>query len=105
MLASLAGQLSVAVENARMYHDLDRLFRQYVSPDVATALLADPSQAALGGEEREVTVLFADLQGFTAFSERAIRPRSCRCSTTTSGSRFRSCSPKAARSRTSSATR
>ena len=52
-----------------VYHDLDRLFRQYMSPDVATALLADPSQAALGGEEREVTVLFADLQGFTAFSE------------------------------------
>ena len=53
-----------------MYHDLNRLFRQYMSPDVATALLADPGQAALGGEEREVTVLFADLQGFTAFSER-----------------------------------
>jgi len=70
LLATLAGQLSVAVENARMYRELDRLFRQYVSPDVATALLADPSQAALGGEEREVTVLFADLQQFTAFSER-----------------------------------
>jgi class 3 adenylate cyclase len=70
LLATLAGQLSVAVENARMYHDLNRLFRQYMSPDVATALLADPGQAALGGEEREVTVLFADLQGFTAFSER-----------------------------------
>ena len=69
LLATLAGQLSVAIENARVYHDLDRLFRQYVSPDVATALLADPSQAALGGEEREITVLFADLQGFTAFSE------------------------------------
>jgi class 3 adenylate cyclase len=70
LLATLAGQLSVAVENARMYRDLDRLFRQYLSPDVATALLADPSQAALGGEERDVTVLFADLQGFTTFSER-----------------------------------
>src|SRR5262249_31211694 len=70
MLATLAGQLSVAVENARLYHELDRLFRQYLSPDVATALLARPSQAALGGEEREITVLFADLQGFTAFSER-----------------------------------
>ena len=69
LLATLAGQLSIAVENARVYHDLDRLFRQYMSPDVATALLADPSQAALGGEERDVTVLFADLQGFTAFSE------------------------------------
>jgi class 3 adenylate cyclase len=69
MLATLAGQLSVAIENARLYHELDRLFRQYMSPDVATALLADPSQAALGGEEREITVLFADLQGFTAFSE------------------------------------
>jgi class 3 adenylate cyclase len=70
LLGTLAGQLSVAVENARMYHELDRLFRQYVSPDVATALLADPSQAALGGEEREITALFADLQGFTTFSER-----------------------------------
>jgi class 3 adenylate cyclase len=69
LLATLAGQLSVAVENARLYHELDRLFRQYMSPDVAAALLADPSQAALGGEEREVTVLFADLQGFTTFSE------------------------------------
>ena len=53
LLATLAGQLSVAIENARMYHELDRLFRQYMSPDVATALLADPSQAALGGEERD----------------------------------------------------
>jgi class 3 adenylate cyclase len=69
LLATLAGQLSVAVENARLYHELDRLFRQYMSPDVAAALLADPSQAALGGEEREITVLFADLQGFTTFSE------------------------------------
>jgi class 3 adenylate cyclase len=70
LLGALASQLSIALENTRLYHDLDRLFRQYLSPDVAAALLADPSQAALGGEIREVTVLFADLQGFTSFSER-----------------------------------
>ena len=39
--------------------------------DVATALLADPSQARLGGVVAEVTVLFADLRGFTPFSEQA----------------------------------
>ena len=71
LLESLASQLSIAVENARLYRELDGLFRQYMSPDVATALLADPSQAALGGTTAEVTVLFADLRGFTPFSERA----------------------------------
>ena len=47
------------------------LFRRYLSPEVATALLADPSQAALGGATIEVSVLFADLRGFTSFSERS----------------------------------
>jgi class 3 adenylate cyclase len=40
-----------------------------MSPDVAAALLADPDQAALGGSLVEVTALFADLRGFTTFSE------------------------------------
>jgi class 3 adenylate cyclase len=59
------------MENARLYHQLDGLFRAYMSPDVATALLADPEQAALGGAVVEVTALFADLRGFTGFSERS----------------------------------
>ena len=67
---ALASQFSIGLENARLYRQLDGLFRQYMSPDVATALLADPTQAALGGEVAEVTVLFADLRGFTPFSER-----------------------------------
>src|SRR5215218_668847 len=65
LLRALASQLSIGLENARLYRQLDGLFRQYMSPDVATALLADPTQAALGGEVAEVTVLFADLRGFT----------------------------------------
>ncbi|MDR8415045.1 adenylate/guanylate cyclase domain-containing protein [Nonomuraea sp. 3-1Str] len=70
LAATLAGQLSISLENARLYQELDTLFRQYMSPDVAQALLADPSQAALGGQLRELTALFADLKGFTTFSER-----------------------------------
>nr|WP_246002482.1 adenylate/guanylate cyclase domain-containing protein [Allorhizocola rhizosphaerae] len=52
---------------------LDMLFRHYLSPDVAAALIADPEQAALGGQVVEVTALFADLRGFTTFSE-AVSP-------------------------------
>jgi class 3 adenylate cyclase len=71
LFASLASQLSMGMENARLYHQLDGLFHQYMSPDVATALLADPQQAALGGAVVEVTAVFADLRGFTSFSERS----------------------------------
>jgi adenylate cyclase len=52
---------------------LNTLFRHYLSPDVAAALIADPDQAALGGSVVEVTALFADLRGFTTFSE-AVEP-------------------------------
>jgi class 3 adenylate cyclase len=41
-----------------------------MAPSVATALLADPAQAALGGARTDITVLFADLRGFTTFSGR-----------------------------------
>jgi class 3 adenylate cyclase len=54
---------------AREINQLDDLFRPYISPQFAERLRADPELAALGGVEREVSVLFADLQGFTAFSE------------------------------------
>src|SRR3954447_5640862 len=57
-LTSLANQLSIGLENTRLYQQIDVLFRQYMSPDVATALVADPAQAALGGAVVEVTALF-----------------------------------------------
>ncbi|MFN2556563.1 MAG: adenylate/guanylate cyclase domain-containing protein [Nitriliruptorales bacterium] len=74
LLESLASQLSVAVENARLYGQLDHLFRSYLSPDVATALLADTTSADLGGRVIETTILFADLKGFTSFSDRVRDP-------------------------------
>jgi class 3 adenylate cyclase len=70
LLTSFAAQAAIALENARLYHSLDGLFRSYMSPDVATSLIADPDQAGLGGHTAEVTVVMADLRGFTSFSER-----------------------------------
>jgi adenylate cyclase len=49
---------------------LDDLFTPYLSPQLAARLRTDPMAAALGGERRDVSILFADLEGFTAFSER-----------------------------------
>ena len=45
-------------------------FGHYVSPVVIDEMLKDPSRLQLGGEEKVLTVLFSDLQGFTAASER-----------------------------------
>jgi adenylate cyclase len=53
---------------------LDELFSPYLSPQLLARLREEPSAAELGGEQREVSVLFADLQGFTAFSERSTPP-------------------------------
>src|SRR6185312_14409917 len=47
----------------------DELFRPYISPQLAAGLEERPELAGLGGEERQVSVLFADLSGFTAYSE------------------------------------
>ncbi|HZB97341.1 MAG TPA: adenylate/guanylate cyclase domain-containing protein [Candidatus Sulfotelmatobacter sp.] len=70
LLASFASQLSIALENTRLYRQLDALFRSYMAPEVVTSLLADPEQAALGGAIVEVSVLMGDLSGFTSYSER-----------------------------------
>lgn len=67
----LASRLAIGVENARLYRQLNGLFSRFMPADVAAELVADPEQAALGGTIREVTALFADLRGFTSFSERS----------------------------------
>jgi class 3 adenylate cyclase len=46
------------------------MFKRYVSPAVVDRLPADPSELELGGHRQEITVLFADIRGFTQFSEK-----------------------------------
>jgi adenylate cyclase len=45
-------------------------FKQYVAEHVVEEMTKDPSRLKLGGEEKILTVLFSDLEGFTTYSER-----------------------------------
>ena len=53
---------------------LEDLFKPYLSPQVTARLKANPNAGLLGGETRDVSVLFADLEGFTSFSEGCAEP-------------------------------
>jgi adenylate cyclase len=48
---------------------MKKLFGQYVSKDVYEQLVAHPELARLGGQRREMTVLFSDIRGFTTVTE------------------------------------
>ncbi len=45
-------------------------FKRYLAASVVDQIIQDPSSLKLGGEERELTVFFSDMSGFTAMSER-----------------------------------
>jgi len=62
----LAAQLRAEQQRGR---EMERVLSQYVSPGVLERLMADPDGLGLGSETRDVTVLFADLQGFTSLAE------------------------------------
>src|SRR5689334_1909435 len=44
-------------------------FSQYLSPVLVEQLAQSPEKLVLGGEEREMTILFSDMRGFTSISE------------------------------------
>jgi adenylate cyclase len=45
-------------------------FSKYVSPAIVDSILKDPTKLSLGGEKRELTILFSDIRSFTTFSEK-----------------------------------
>ncbi|NDG80074.1 MAG: CHASE2 domain-containing protein, partial [Synechococcaceae bacterium WB8_1B_057] len=44
-------------------------FQSYLSPDLVAKLIKDPSLLKLGGEEKELSIMFTDVRGFTSISE------------------------------------
>lgn len=74
LLAILAVYLAVTVltywlEERRRSH-IHRAFDHYLSPELVKRIADDPGQLQLGGEEREMTVMFADVRSFSSLSER-----------------------------------
>lgn len=74
LLTLLAAGL--AVIGVRFWHEerqkkmIYSTFRRYVSPEVVNQILkSGKGQTALGGESRELSILFSDVRGFTAMSE------------------------------------
>lgn len=45
-------------------------FSTYLSPSVVKQLIESPDKLVLGGEKREITAFFSDVEGFTSISER-----------------------------------
>ncbi len=46
------------------------LFGRYVAPEVVSQMVDSPDEVRIGGERRELTVLFSDIFGFTGISEK-----------------------------------
>jgi adenylate cyclase len=63
------GMLSYFVERRRAWQ-IKTTFSKYVAKEVVEQMVANPDLVRLGGERRELTLLFSDLAGFTSMSEK-----------------------------------
>ncbi len=73
-IAVLAALVAAVTANymveGRQRRFVKQAFQHYLSPDVINRILADPSRLRLGGERREMSIFFSDIQGFTTISEK-----------------------------------
>lgn len=73
LLTTFADQAALAMENVRLFQTVERQRTELArfAPQVATLLSSDQGEQLLAGHRREITTLFCDLRGFTAFAETA----------------------------------
>ncbi|MBR0837631.1 adenylate/guanylate cyclase domain-containing protein [Bradyrhizobium manausense] len=57
------------VREQRQRVQIRGMFAQYMSPELVEQLAQSPEKLKLGGEEREMTIMFSDVRGFTSISE------------------------------------
>ena len=74
LFSYLVGIVLSYVSEGRNRAFLRRSFSQYLAPSVIDTIIKNPKLLRLGGEERIITVLFTDIQGFTSISE-SLRPQ------------------------------
>ncbi|MFN4245768.1 MAG: adenylate/guanylate cyclase domain-containing protein [Brevinematia bacterium] len=69
VLAYVSGQVFVIYKERAQKLQIKGMLDSYVSPEVVNILLKNPEKFNLGGEDREITVFFSDIRGFTTLSE------------------------------------
>ena len=69
LIAAVAGFLWEWRNEFNKRQQVHQAFGQFLAPAVIDQMLLDPESLELGGEIREVTFLFTDLEGFTALTE------------------------------------
>jgi adenylate cyclase len=65
----LAESFNYMAEELQQKLEIQKSFGQYVSPDIVEMILKNPEGGWLKGAKGEVSILFADVRGFTSFSE------------------------------------
>src|SRR5881394_1045103 len=77
LISAVAAQTAIAVENARAHERLAREevaranYSRFLPEYVVKQMLENPESFKLGGVSQTITVLFADIRGFTRISEHA----------------------------------
>ncbi|HET9789176.1 MAG TPA: adenylate/guanylate cyclase domain-containing protein, partial [Pyrinomonadaceae bacterium] len=77
LISAVAAQTAIAVENARAHERLAREevaranYSRFLPEYVVKQMLDNPDSFKLGGVNQTITVLFADIRGFTRLSEHA----------------------------------
>ena len=73
LLTTFADQAGLAIQNVRLFQTVERQRTELAryAPQVASLLSSDEGEQLLAGHRREITALFCDLRGFTAFAETA----------------------------------
>jgi len=66
LVLALRVRIAAEEERARL---IQQTFEHYVSKAVVAEMLRHPERVKLGGERRDMTVLFSDIRGFTSISE------------------------------------
>jgi len=74
LVTTFADQAMIAIENARQMQTIQRQkaeLSRFLSPQVAALVSTPVGEELLAGHRRQITALFCDLRGFTAFAETA----------------------------------
>ncbi|HEY4688237.1 MAG TPA: adenylate/guanylate cyclase domain-containing protein [Anaerolineae bacterium] len=62
--------VAIVVDDLTEQRFIKDTFQRYVGPRVVQQLLSDPSRLKLGGERRVISILYADIRGFSTFGEK-----------------------------------